>query len=163
MFRDTEGTLGSLYSVDTHGLLIWTSPLDQCVHIVELESLCNSIMCFSHNSVHAVYPGSSHVYSTLRRSYNCPNMAGDVQYYVARCQLCLRTKGTQSRSRRELRLFPTTEALSFVILDLFGPLLKPKSDHEHVIVVTDHFTKFTRAIHLKSTTSHSVIYAFLQY
>ena len=163
MFRDTVGTPGSEYSVDGNGLLIRKSPLDQCIQIVAPEGLRKRIMYFAHNSVHAGHPGSSRMYSTLRRSYYWPNMAGEVQDYVAKCQSCLRTKGTQYRSRRELRLFPATEPLSFVALDLLGPLPKSKSGHEHVLVITDRFTKFTRAIPLKSTTSQTVTDAFLQY
>ena len=95
--------------MDTRGLLIRTSPLDQCVQIVAPESLRKRIMYFSHNSIHAGNPGSSRMCSTLHRSYYWPNMAGDVQDYVTRCQPCLRTKGTRYRTRRKLRLFPATE------------------------------------------------------
>ena len=99
MFQDTVGTPGSEYSMDSYGLLIRASSLDQCVEIVPLESLHKRIMYFSHNSVHAGRPGSSRMYSTLRCSSYWPNMAGCVQDYVVECQSCLRTKRTQYRSR----------------------------------------------------------------
>ena len=42
-------------------------------------------------------------------------------------------------------------------------LPKSVSAHEHVFVVTDRFTKFTREIPLKSTMSQAVTEAFLPY
>ena len=103
------------------------------------------------------------MYSTLRRSYYWPNMSGDVQEYVSKCTPCIRTKVTQYRPRRELRLFPATEPLSFVALDLLGVLPKSKTGHDYVLVITDRFTEFMRAIPLKSTTSQTVIDTFLTY
>ena len=90
-------------------------------------------------------------------------MTGDVQDYVANCQSSLRTKGTQYRLRRELRLFSATERLVFVTLDPLGPLLKSQSGHDHVLVIPDRFTKLTCAVPLKSTTSQVVTDAFLIY
>ena len=161
MFRDIIGIPGSEYSVDTRGLLIRTSPLDQFVQVVAPESLRKRIMYFSHNSVHAGHPGSSRMYSMLHCSYYWPNMAGNVQDYVSKYQSCLRTKGTRYRSRRKLRLFSATEPLLFVAFDLLGPLLKFNTCHEHILVITDRLTKLTHAIPLKSLTSQAVIYAFL--
>ena len=121
------------------------------------------IMYFAHNSVYAGHLGSSRMYSSLRRSYYWLNMAGDVQEYGAMCTSCIITKGTQYRPRRELRLLPATEPRAFVVLDLLGPLPKSTTGHDHVLVITDRFTKFTSTIPLKSTTSQMIIDAFLTY
>ena len=152
---------GSEYTIDAKGLLVRTSPLDKCAQIVAPEGMRKRIMYFVHKSVHAGHSGSSRIYSTLRRSYYWPSMAGDVQDYVANCQSCLRTKSTQYRPRHKLRLFPATKPLAFVALDLLGPLPKSKAGHDHILVITDRFTKLTRAIPLKFTNSQVVTDAFL--
>ena len=69
----------------------------------------------------------------------------------------------QHSSRVELRLFHTTEPLSFVAFDLLGLLLKSKYYNVHVIVVTDCFIKLTGVIPLKYTTFRAVKNVFLQY
>ena len=161
LFRDTVGLPGTEYSTDVRGLLVRTSPIGQSIQIVAPKAMRNRIMYFAHNSMHAGHPGSSRMYSTLRRSYYWPNMAGDIQDYVAKCTSCAKTKETQYRAPRELHLFTASEPLSFIALDLLSPLPKSQNGHEHVLIMTDRFTKFTRTIPLKSTTSECVTDTFL--
>ena len=66
MFHDTVGAHGSKYSVESYGILIQTSLLDQFIQIVGFEGLRKRIVHFGYNSVHADHPGSSRMYNTLR-------------------------------------------------------------------------------------------------
>ena len=83
-------------------------------------------------------------------------MAGDVQDYVANCQSCLRARARDidrvsslgSSPRKSPRLL---SRLTYKVRDL-GPDLAINS----FFFITDRFTKFTRAILLRSTTSQVV-------
>ena len=137
------------------------SPLDRAIQIVIPQSLRKRVLYFAHHSMHAGHPSSSRMYSTLRRTYYWPSMDGDIQDYVASCQSCIRTKGTQYRARRGLRLFPAAEPNSFVAIDLLGPLSNSSTGHEYILLITDRFTKFTWAILLRSKSSQAVTDTFL--
>ena len=121
------------------------------------------IMYLTHNITHAVHPGSSRIYSILRCPYYRTNMPGDIQDCVASCQSCLRTRSTQYRESLEFKLLPATDPLTFVVLNLLGPLPKSKSVHANIPVIPDLFTKFTRTITLKSTTSQALTDNFLMF
>ena len=88
-------------------------------------------------------------------------MVSNVKDYVVKCQTCLYTKGMRYRLRGGLRLLPAIEPLLFEALDLFGLLPKFHSSHDHVFVITSHFTKLTRTIPLKFNPSQSVTDIFL--
>ena len=70
-------------------------------------------------------------------------------------------QGTQDRASRELGLLPVTETLAFIALNLLGSLSKSNLCQDHVLVITDRFTKFTRELPLKTITSQAVTDAFL--
>ena len=85
MLRDTLGTSGTDLSVETRSTLVRTSPLDVSMKIIVKERMRKRITYFGHDSVHVGHPGSSCMFSTLRRSYYWGNMTGDVQDYVEKC------------------------------------------------------------------------------
>lgn len=46
-------------------------------------------------------------------------------------------------------------------MDILGPLLKMKKGNQYIIVVTDRFSKLTRAVPLKKTTALHMATIFL--
>ncbi|CAN8064065.1 unnamed protein product [Agarophyton chilense] len=76
-------------------------------------------------------------------------MAHDVYTFVGQCESCVRTRGGIRKHRKYLMLFPAAGPLEFVAIDLIGPLSKNKNGYQHILVITDRFSKLTRAIPLK--------------
>lgn len=50
---------------------------------------------------------------------------------------------------RSLKLFPTFEPLESLGIDILGPLLKSTRGIQHIIVVSDRFSKLTLLVTLK--------------
>lgn len=46
-------------------------------------------------------------------------------------------------------------------MDILGPLHKTRRGHTFILVITDRFSKLTRAIAMRSTTAANIVYVFL--
>ena len=57
------------------------------------------------------------------------------------------------KNQKDLKLFPAAGPLEFVAMDLLRPLLKTAHGNQHVLVITDRFSKLTRSIQLRTTTA----------
>ena len=101
------------------------------------------------------------MYYTLRREYYWPHMANDAYATVRNCTSCAATRGTLVKKQMDLKLFPAAGPLEFFAMDLLGPLPKTVHGNQHVLVITDRFTKLTRRIPLWTTTASVVANAFL--
>ena len=97
------------------------------------------------------------------QSYYWPSVDGEIHDYAANCSSFTQIEETHYKSRRELRLFLATEPLSLVTQDFLGPLSKFNSCSKPILIITDRFTKFTREIPLKYTSSQVVTDTFLLY
>ncbi len=73
---------------------------------------------------------------------------------------CAKERVKLRRHSKWLKLFPATRPLEFVSIDILGPFRKTKNGHENLLVITDRYSKLTRAVPLRSTTAHAVATAF---
>ncbi|CAN8061905.1 unnamed protein product [Agarophyton chilense] len=101
------------------------------------------------------------MYDTLKKRFYWPHMAHDVYNFVRQCESCVRFRGGIRKHRKYLKLFPATGPLEFVAIDLLGQLPKTKNGYQHILVITDGFSKLTRAIPFKETKSTTLAIAFL--
>ena len=125
------------------------------------RSLVKELVLADHASPLAAHPSGSRMYRTLRDHSYWPSLAADVFGWVAACPTCAKTRlmGTQSTAR--MRLFPATEPLAALAIDLLGPLPRTSEGFEYILVICDRFTKFTRAVPLKDISTLDVLSAFL--
>ena len=84
------------------------------------------------------------MYYTLRREYYWPHMASDAFLTVRNCTSCAATRGTLVKNQKDLKLFPAAGPLEFVAMDLLGTLPRTAHGNQHVLVITDRFSKLTR-------------------
>jgi hypothetical protein len=54
-----------------------------------------------------------------------------------------------------MKLFPANEPLEFVSIDILGPLPKTVRGKRFLLVISDRFSKLTRSIPMRTTTSYS--------
>ena len=59
-----------------------------------------------------------------------------------------------------LKLFPATAPLQDIAIDILGPLVMAKSGCEYLLVITDRYSKLTRAIPMTKISAYIVAKAF---
>lgn len=155
------GDSGSEFDYDHYGFLVRKSKLDCALQRVVPSALKSRLLYLSHYPRLAGHPGGTRLYLTLRRDYYWPSMGNDVHAVARDCASCTHMRGTVFNHQKCLKLFPASGSLEFVAMDLLGPLSKSKGGFTSVLVITDHFSKLTRAIPMKSTTASAVDQSFL--
>lgn len=150
-------------TLQSNGLLVRHSPQDGAVQIVVPQSLRSRILYLSHYTMAAAHPQGAKMYDTLRRTHYWPKMHKDVFKTAQNCRPCALSRGTRYKSQRPLKLFAPTGPLDFIAMDLLGPFKKTDHGSIYVLVITDRFSKLTRAIPMKSTTAPQVADAFVEH
>jgi Integrase core domain len=87
-------------------------------------------------------------------------MAGDISRYVASCPSCVKKSLRISRKTTRMKLFPPSAPMEFVAMDIMGPLTTTDRGNRFLLVITDRFTKLTRAYPLSTTTAEVVARTF---
>ena len=158
---ETVGEANSNFDYDRYGFLVRRSPLDGALQRVVPKSLQARVLHAAHYPRLAGHPGGTRMYLTLRRDYYWPHMANDAYATVKSCRSCNKNRGTAAKHQKLLKLFPASGPLEFVAMDLLGPLPKTKRGNTFVLVITDRYSKLTRAIPLKATKATDIAMAFL--
>lgn len=94
--------------------------------------------------------GRDRTLDAVRRRFFWPGMSKDVSEYISSCDRCLRRKVTVT-DRAPLISIKTHVPLELVCIDYQA--LQPSSGYGHVLVITDHFSKFAQAIPTKNETA----------
>jgi hypothetical protein len=90
-------------------------------------------------------------------------MANDVANTVKNCPVCAKNRIHERKRTSFLKLFPATEPLKFVSLDILGPLPKTEHGNRFLLVTTDLFSKLTRTVSLRTIPAFVVAKAFCEH
>lgn len=110
----------------------------------------NEIMTSLHNQVG--HPGQDRTNKLIRERFYWPGMGTDIIQWVSSCDRCIRRKSTIDRA--PLVNVDTTYPLELVCMD-FLSLEPAKGNIGNVLVITDHYTKFAKAIPTKNQTART--------
>jgi len=108
------------------------------------------------------HPGANRMYYSMRRRFYWPSMATDVYGVVTRCAACAQSQLALRRHTAPMRLFPATEPLTEVNVDILGPLPTSRARNRYVLVFTDRFSKVVRCVALRKITAVSVASALVE-
>jgi len=150
----------SRYSENAQGLPVRRAPLDLATQVYVPKSLRMEILTLEHAPVHAGHPGANKMYVSMRGFCYWESMVADVYAYVANCGTCAKGRVGGRRRTNPLRLFPPTEQLSAVCLDLLGPLPKTAMGNRYLLVMVDRFSKLTRVVALPRKDAETVAMVF---
>ena len=154
------GRVGSQFDVDENGVLCRRASTDQALQRVVPRTLRRAILYHAHYPCTAGHPGARKMYDTLRRQYYWPHQATDVYVLVERCPECRKNRPS-AKHQRELKLFPAAGPLEFIAMDILGPLPRSKKGNRFITVMTDRYSKLTRAVPSTKTTAPQVALIFL--
>ena len=116
--------------------------------IVLPNELFNRVMQGCHDETG--HQGRDRTVSLVRERFYWDTLYKDTSDYIAQCPRCLRRKGTTRPAL--LQPFFATQPLEIIHLDHLT--LEPcKGQHESVLVVTDHFTRYAQAYAVKNQTA----------
>ncbi len=127
--------------------------------VKDKEDMVNQIVlpeCYRRTVLQGLHDDIGHhgwerTLSLIRERFFWPGMAADVEKWVTRCDRCLRRKSS-TNIRTELHSIESTYPLELVCMD-YLTLETAKGGYSNILVITDHFTKFSQAIPTKNQTA----------
>jgi IS30 family transposase len=90
-------------------------------------------------------------------------MSADVAETVRQCAVCAKNRIHERKRTSFLKLFPASEPLEYVSLDILGPLPKTEHGNRFLLVITDRFSKLTRTVPLRTISAFVVAQAFCEH
>jgi len=150
----------SCFSETEEGLLVRVAPLDGAAEVYVPFTLLQDVLRLEHDVVRAGHPGVNRTYAAIRRHYYWESMPADVYDWVASCAFCSRNWIAPRRRTALLELFPATDPVTSLSMDLLGPLTDTKTGNVFLLIIVDRFSKLVRAVPLDGITATDVSSAF---
>ena len=138
--RVAHKTAKAIFQNESHGLSRRAPYGDQ---LVIPESLRERILTMEHHATVSAHPGMNRMYYAMRRRYYWPSMVTDIYSTITKCTTCAQNRLSLRRRTSPLTLFPGTEPLTDLSVDIFGPIPATKAGNRFILVITDRFSKLT--------------------
>jgi hypothetical protein len=150
----------SVFDVNPYGIIVRKAPLDGCEQILISRSLRPRVVHLEHHPKCSGHPGVTKMYSTISLRYFWRSMYKDVENNVRQCTSCAKNRVQERKRVSLLKLFPATETLEFVAIDILGPLPESVHGNRYLLLITHRSSKLTRTIPMRMTTALAVAKAF---
>ena len=96
----------------------------------------------AHDSLMSLHQGRTKTVRKLQTKYWWPKLRTDVGNYIAECDACQRKKTPRNLMRVPLKNQMATAPFEILSVDFQGPFTTSDSGNKHILVWTDHFTKW---------------------
>ena len=96
----------------------------------------------------------------LRSRVYWPKMSADLQEWIDQCERCIKRKAS-TNTKVPLVSIKTTYPLEIVTMD-FLTLESSKGGFQHILVMTDHFTRFAVAVPTRNMSAKTTATAFFE-
>ena len=97
------------------------------------------------------HPGRDRTLRLLRERFFWPGLSADVEKFASGCDRCIRRK-SNINTRAPLVSVTTTYPLELICMD-FLTLETAKGGYSNILVITDHFSKYSLAIPTRNQTA----------
>jgi len=125
------------------------------------KSVRERVLTLEHHATVAAHPGINRMYYAMRKAYYWPSMVSDIHTTITKCATCAKNRLALRRHTTPLTLFPATEPLTELSVDIFGPIPASKKGNRFILVITDRFAKLTKCVALRRVTAMSVASAII--
>ena len=99
----------------------------------------------------AGHQGRDRTISLVKSRFYWPGMDGDIEKYIKNCPRCIRRK-SKTNTTAKLVVVDSTYPMDLVCMD-FLSLEMSAGGYEHILVITDHFTRYAQAIPSRNQTA----------
>lgn len=98
----------------------------------------------------------------MQQNFGRLQQSNDVYNTVPNCMSYKRNSGTNLKQRK-LRQFSLVSALTFVAIDILGPLQNIETGNKHMVVITDRYCKLNEVIPTTKTMASRIANIFMEY
>ena len=109
-----------------------------------------------HNLRTAGHMGVIRTYKRIRERFYWPGMKKYVQLSITKCKNCAQVKTRYGRHQGKLKKMLTASPMTRIALDIVGPLVQTELGNQHILVVTDFFTKWAEAYPVKDQCAATI-------
>ena len=113
-----------------------------------------------HDSSHKAHLGRRRCYAAVQRRYFWHKMNNDIRWWIRTCDVCQRRKRPQPTPKAPMRIYVTGYPGERVSMDIVGPIEMTERGNQYLLCMTDHFSKFAKAVPLKNHTAATVAEVF---
>ena len=115
-----------------------------------------------HKSILSGHLGRDKTLSKINERFYWPKMYSDTLKYLQKCDKCQKIKSAPPRIAPLQPLRPK-KPMELVTMDIAGPLPKSTSNNEYILVICDHFTKYTVCYAIPDQTAITIASKLVDY
>ena len=131
--------------------------------LVVPKTMQAEIISNNHNSITAGHLGRKRTYQKIQQRYYWPRMYMDVKEWTTLCIDCNMFKRGNAKAKIETHAITTSQPFEIVAMDFIGPLPTSSEGNRHILVITDHFTKWVEAWAVKSANATTVAQLLMEF
>ena len=103
------------------------------------------------------HTGAEKNHKIIKEHFYCPRSAKIVRQTLTTCDSCQQNKIPTTAAAIIQGSVQPEEPLELLSIDFFGPLVKTKYGYEHILVMMDTFSKYTKLYPLKRATCEATV------
>ena len=122
------------------------------------QTICREI----HDGRTASHLGKKKVLRLINKHFYWYKMDRDVGWWIRTCEVCQKRKRPVKEPRAPMTKYISGFPNERVAMDVVGPAKTSKSGNKYVLCITDHFSKYSKAIPMPDQVSERVAKIFVQ-
>lgn len=131
---------------------------DEGWKLVVPTELRNKVIYSAHNPPNMAHGGIAKTVQRIRKFFFWPKLVSDVETYIRNCDICKTSKNPSFVLRPPMGQMVITERpFQRLYVDLIGPFPRTKRGYIGILVILDHFTKFTFLVPLKKLVTKPIV------
>ena len=124
--------------------------------IVLPQSLITTCVKAMHDSPFAGHMGVARTEERIRQRFYWPGIHTSVQTFIHNCHACAQRKIATHNNKAPTQHIEVGEPFTFWAMDYMGPLPETARGNRHILVMTDHFSKWCEAFATKDQKASTV-------
>ena len=109
-----------------------------------------------HDTSRTAHMGRRRMMHALQHFCYWYRMHEDAMYWIKSCEICQQRKRLNPAPRAPMTVYVVGAPGERISIDVCGPLVETPRHNRYVLVISDHFTKYTKAVPMKDQTAETV-------